>query len=71
MVNEEFYERVVQQLKKAKDALARAEDIREFAEDADIALPKIDVDIDELKERIRKYEDALIKRGYTLEETIE
>lgn len=68
MVNEDVYQKIAEQIAKAKEQLDRAKDIREFAKDANIPLSVSDAEIEELEEKIRNYETALAKRGFLLTE---
>lgn len=66
MVNEDIYESIVESLKKAKEQLEKAKDLRAFAKEAGIPITISDAEIADLEARIKAYEEALMKRGYVL-----
>jgi len=63
MVNEDIYASIAESLGKAKEQMARAEDLREFARDAGLPLAISEAEIADLKAKINKMEEALTKRG--------
>lgn len=63
MVNEDIYASIAESLGKAKEQMARAEDLREFARDAGLPLAISEAEITDLKAKIAKMEEALTKRG--------